>query len=24
MFAVQANPTKWGAGWNMDRWVVTP
>lgn len=24
MFAVQANPTKWGAGWNMDRWAVTP
>jgi peptide/nickel transport system substrate-binding protein len=20
MFAVEANPTKWGAGWNMDRW----
>jgi peptide/nickel transport system substrate-binding protein len=20
MFGVQANPTKWGAGWNMDRW----
>jgi peptide/nickel transport system substrate-binding protein len=24
MFAVQANPTKWGAGWNMDRWAVAP
>ena len=24
MFAVQANPTKWGAGWNMDRWVLKP
>jgi peptide/nickel transport system substrate-binding protein len=22
MFAVEANPTKWGAGWNMDRWVL--
>lgn len=21
-YAVQANPTKWGAGWNMDRWAV--
>lgn len=20
MFAVEANPTMWGAGWNMDRW----
>lgn len=20
MFGVEANPTKWGAGWNMDRW----
>jgi peptide/nickel transport system substrate-binding protein len=20
--AVQANPTRWGAGWNMDRWVL--
>jgi len=24
MFAVEANPTKWGAGWNMDRWVLKP
>ena len=24
MFAVQANPTKWGAGWNMDRWRLEP
>ena len=24
MFAVEANPTKWGAGWNMDRWVLRP
>lgn len=24
MFAVQANPTKWGAGWNMDRWLLRP
>lgn len=24
MFGVQANPTKWGAGWNMDRWKFTP
>ena len=22
MFAVEASPTKWGAGWNMDRWVL--
>jgi len=22
MFGVQANPTKWGAGWNMDRWSL--
>lgn len=22
MFAVVANPTKWGAGWNMDRWAL--
>lgn len=21
MYAVESNPTKWGAGWNMDRWV---
>ena len=24
MFAVRANPTKWGAGWNMDRWKLEP
>jgi len=24
MFAVEANPTRWGAGWNMDRWVLRP
>ena len=24
MFAVEANPTKWGAGWNMDRWMLKP
>ena len=24
MFGVQANPTKWGAGWNMDRWALEP
>lgn len=24
MFGVQANPTKWGAGWNMDRWMLKP
>lgn len=24
MFAVEANPTKWGAGWNMDRWRLAP
>jgi len=24
MFAVQPNPTKWGAGWNMDRWRLEP
>lgn len=24
MFAVEANPTKWGAGWNMDRWRLEP
>lgn len=23
MQAVSANPTRWGAGWNMDRWVLT-
>ena len=22
MFAVEASPTKWGAGWTMDRWVL--
>ena len=21
MYAVSSNPTRWGAGWNMDRWV---
>ncbi len=24
MFGVEANPTKWGAGWNMDRWRLEP
>jgi peptide/nickel transport system substrate-binding protein len=24
MFAIQANPTKWGVGWNMDRWMLKP
>lgn len=24
MFGVLANPTKWGAGWNMDRWMLKP
>ena len=24
MFAVEANPTKWGVAWNMDRWVLKP
>ena len=24
MFGVQANPTKWGAGWNMARWRLEP
>lgn len=24
MFAVEANPTRWGAGWNMDRWRLQP
>jgi len=24
MFGVEANPTKWGAGWNMDRWRLQP
>jgi peptide/nickel transport system substrate-binding protein len=22
MYAVGSNPTRWGAGWNMDRWVL--
>ncbi|MGH3560380.1 MAG: ABC transporter substrate-binding protein, partial [Mycobacterium sp.] len=22
IYAVGANPTRWGAGWNMDRWVL--
>ncbi|MEE6139649.1 ABC transporter substrate-binding protein [Mycobacterium sp. 050128] len=22
MYAVSANPTRWGAGWNMDRWAL--
>jgi peptide/nickel transport system substrate-binding protein len=22
MYAVGANPSRWGAGWNMDRWVL--
>jgi len=22
MYGIEANPTKWGAGWNMDRWVL--
>jgi peptide/nickel transport system substrate-binding protein len=22
MFAVSSSPTRWGAGWNMDRWVL--
>lgn len=22
MYAVGTNPTRWGAGWNMDRWVL--
>jgi peptide/nickel transport system substrate-binding protein len=22
MYAVDSNPTRWGAGWNMDRWVL--
>ena len=21
-YAVSSNPTRWGAGWNMDRWVL--
>lgn len=24
MFAVEGNPTRWGAGWNMDRWRLRP
>lgn len=23
MFAVSSNPTRWGAGWNMDRWRLS-
>lgn len=23
MYAVTRNPTRWGAGWNMDRWALT-
>jgi peptide/nickel transport system substrate-binding protein len=23
MYAVSKNPTRWGAGWNMDRWALT-
>ena len=23
MYAVSANPTRWGAGWNMDRWKLS-
>jgi peptide/nickel transport system substrate-binding protein len=23
MYAVSRNPTRWGAGWNMDRWALT-
>lgn len=22
MFGINSNPTRWGAGWNMDRWVL--
>ena len=22
MYAVGTNPSRWGAGWNMDRWVL--
>ncbi|MDT5146200.1 MAG: hypothetical protein QOC58_845, partial [Mycobacterium sp.] len=22
MYAVSKNPTRWGAGWNMDRWAL--
>lgn len=24
MYAVSRNPTRWGAGWNMDRWALMP
>jgi len=24
IFAVTTNPTKWGTGWNMDRWELQP
>jgi peptide/nickel transport system substrate-binding protein len=23
LYAVSSNPTRWGAGWNMDRWVLS-
>lgn len=23
MYAVSSNPTRWGAGWNMDRWTLS-
>jgi peptide/nickel transport system substrate-binding protein len=23
MYAVSSNPTRWGAGWNMDRWMLS-
>ena len=23
MYAVSSNPTRWGAGWNMDRWELS-
>ncbi|WP_423797647.1 ABC transporter substrate-binding protein [Mycolicibacterium hassiacum] len=23
MYGVQSSPTRWGAGWNMDRWVLS-
>jgi peptide/nickel transport system substrate-binding protein len=23
IYAVSSNPTRWGAGWNMDRWVLS-
>jgi peptide/nickel transport system substrate-binding protein len=22
MYAISSNPSRWGAGWNMDRWVL--